>query len=234
VAGPQVLAGSLLANDDLGFPTATIASIKVFGKSKTGTTGTTFTLPLPAGGVSLASGALIVNADGSFSLTNPAQAGQYTFEYTLVNDGGSDHATVTITVNAAPIAANDAFSTVQNCSSFFFFVCLTTNASVTADLLADNGAGQDNLGYPSASVISFGGGSLGGNSSSNSAGQTATVAGGVTVSVAANGALTFTRAGVISGEVVVTLEYVLQNDFGTSTGTVTITVQAFHFQEPPN
>jgi hypothetical protein len=85
---------TLTANDDAGSPAGTIASIQIGS--------TTYPLPLPNGGVPVDGGTLEVWADGNFSIFT-TQAGQHSFSYTLTNAGGSDVASVSITMgNALP------------------------------------------------------------------------------------------------------------------------------------
>ncbi len=78
---------------------------------------------------------------------------------------------------------------------------------------------NDSLGVPLATLTSFGGGSLGGAVTDNAAGATVALAGG-TVTVNADGSVSFSPA--VAGSY--TVQYRLSNVNGTSDGTVTFTV----------
>lgn len=97
---------TLLANDDAGSPAGSITSVRVDG--------TDHPLPLPQGGIPFAGGLLQLWSDGNFSVST-LTAGQFTFRYTLTNAGGSDDATVSVTMGvgspAAMIALSDADQT---------------------------------------------------------------------------------------------------------------------------
>ncbi len=75
--------------------------------------------PLTAAVVNMpGNGSLTLNLDGSFTYTpNPNFNGTDSFTY-AANDGAinSNFATVTLTVNAAPVASNDAYSTNEDTS----------------------------------------------------------------------------------------------------------------------
>ncbi|MBT9314085.1 beta strand repeat-containing protein [Leptothoe spongobia] len=80
-------------------------------------------------------GAVVVNADGTFTYTPNANFnGGDSFTYTIDDgNGGTDTATVNITVNAvndAPDAVDDAFTTAED-------------TAVNGNLFADNGSGVD-------------------------------------------------------------------------------------------
>jgi len=87
----------LLINDDLGIPGA---SLTRFGGGSLGGAVT----DTPAGGtVSLAGGILLVNEDGSFSLTGqPFIPGTYSFKYRIYNGEGTSDATVTLHIQERP------------------------------------------------------------------------------------------------------------------------------------
>lgn len=188
--------------DDLGFPAGTITGFG--GGSLAGGPGTN----APGATVALAGGTLQVNANGTFSLTGqPFTPGTYTFLYTLDNGLNTDVATVTIVINEAPLAQNDAFTVV-------------IGNNLSGDVNDDNGSGADNLGTPAATVSHFGGGSLGGAVTDNVAGAVVALAGG-TFSIMANGAISLNGATTPGVYVVV---YRLTNAGGTSDATVTITV----------
>ncbi len=195
-------AGDLLDNDDLGIPTAVMDG---FGG---GDLGGSVTDNAPGSSVALAGGTLTVNANGSLTLVGPSVAGSFDFEYQVTNASGSSTATVTIDVEAPPTAVDDMYMTNLN-----------TTLSVPdgpGDLL-DN----DDLGFPLATLTSFGGGSLGGAVTDNAPGSSVPFAGG-TLTVNANGSLTLTTP-TTEGDF--TFDYRITNTKGTSDATVTIQVK---------
>ena len=82
----------LLDNDILSSPQATLTS---FGG---GSLGGTVTTNAAGTSVALAGGTLVVNSDGSFSLTTPSVVGAFTFRYRISNTSGTSDAQVTIKV----------------------------------------------------------------------------------------------------------------------------------------
>ncbi len=96
---PYTLAApGLLANDDLGFP---LATLEAFGGGDVGggvDNDAQDVVSLPGGG------SLTVNEDGSLDFTPPTGfAGPFTFDYLLSNEGGSSQASVTIYVGPRPV-----------------------------------------------------------------------------------------------------------------------------------
>ena len=77
----NVVAPGLLANDDTGFPTTGIDN---FGG---GSLGGLVTDNAAGASVAFAGGTLTVNANGSFTLTNPTVPAEYTFQYRIENAG---------------------------------------------------------------------------------------------------------------------------------------------------
>ncbi|HEX6573692.1 MAG TPA: Ig-like domain-containing protein, partial [Gemmatimonadaceae bacterium] len=183
--------------DNLGAPAATLAS---FGG---GSLGGTVTSNAAGQSVSLAGGTLTVNANGTLSLTSPTTGGVYTFQYRLTNSQGSDDATVTISVNRAPDAVDDALTAD---------VAVTLNANLVLN---------DDRGAPAATVASFGGGSPGGTVTTNAAGASVALAGG-TLTVNADGSVSLANA-TTSGTY--TFQYRLTNPVGSDDATATIVVR---------
>jgi Bacterial Ig domain/Cadherin-like domain len=195
----------LLDNDTRGFPLATINS---FGA---GSLGGAITDHAAGSSTALAGGTLLVNSDGSFSLTSPTSTGSFTFDYRITNSSGTSDATVTIEVRKAPTAVNDGPYTVSTGGS------LTINTSDLNDLL-DN----DDRGFPLATIIKFGGGSLGGLVTDNNAGGPGVTLAGGTLTVGTDGSFSLatpTTAGSY------TFQYRLSNVVNSSDATVTINVQ---------
>ncbi len=198
-------AGDLFANhgagaDDLGFPAATISS---FGP----TTGTETLAGQP--GSTSGSAGLTVNANGSFVYT-PTATGVHTFVYTLANTVGSDTAVVTITVNKPPTANDD------NPGASYTLLLGGSLSRPAGDLFADHGAGADDLGFPVATIASFGPAT----GSETPAGQAGSTTGGTGLVVNANGSFNYTPT--TTG--IHTFVYRLSNSVGSDTATVTITV----------
>ncbi len=197
----------LLDNDNLGLPAATLLS---FGG---GTLGGSVTDHNAGTTANVSGHSLTVNANGSFNYS-PASGftGSFTFSYRLSNSLGTDDALVTISVQAptmGPSAVADNYFTPVNTT-------LSRSTSDPDDLL-DN----DNLGTPAATLTSFGGGSLGGSVTTNSAGASVALAGG-TLTVNVDGSFSLTTPTVTGS---FTFEYRLTNASGTSDALVTIEVR---------
>jgi type VI secretion system secreted protein VgrG len=169
----------------------------------------------PGSAVSLAGGTLAVGADGSWSLTGVGlSVGVHTFEYRIENEFGSSDGTVTVRTDVAPVAHDDAISSK---------LAQTTSLGVGA-LSADNGSGVDHLGVPTATLVSFGGGSFGGSVTDNAAGSTVAIpVFGGTLSVNADGSVVVANP-TLSG--ISTFSYRIENASGFSDATVTVTIQA--------
>jgi hypothetical protein len=159
--------------------------------------------------VPLAGGLLTVNGDGSWSLTDaPFTAGDYNFRYRIANSAGNDYANVFLVIQAQPLAYDDELGASLD----------EMNSLPAGTLFADNGSSEDDLGFPEAQIVTFGGGSLGGDVTSNNAGETVALAGG-TLTVNSDGSLLVNGA-TIGGTY--TFKYRLQNDAGSSEATVTL------------
>ena len=151
-------------------------------------------------------GSLTLNLNGSFSYTpNTNYTGPDSFTYTLTNFGGSSTATVSLNVVAGPAAIADSYS---------------TSVGTALNVSAPGVLGNDQLGAPAATLVSFGGGSLGGAVTTNAPGTGVALAGG-TLTQNANGSLSLsspTTPGTY------TFQYRISNSQGNSDGTVTIQV----------
>ncbi len=209
------LNGDLTADNGNGTDTPGVPAFNslTFGGGDVGGTVTTNTAPAS---VALAGGTLQVNADGSFSLTNPTMTGSFTFQYRLSNTiPAFDDATVTILVGAAPIAMNDSIDALVG-----------SNVSYgVGKLFQNNGFGPDLLGVPAGDIVSFGAGSILGSALVTDFADGATTpagsfAGGE-LRVNADGSLTIFDP-TLTGNF--TFQYRLQNAFGFDDGTVTVSV----------
>ncbi|MBY5956812.1 hypothetical protein KUV50_01605 [Membranicola marinus] len=195
--------------DDLGFQAATLTT---FGGGILG--GTSYDHPAGTS-VALAGGTLTVNVDGSWSLTGqPFTPGTYTFDYRIENAVGASNATVTFIIQDPPMAQDDDLMALVN----------TVNNYPADTLYMDNGFGVDHLGSPAASIVRFGGGSLGGSVTDNVAGSAVAFAGGM-LTVNADGSLSVSNPSMHG---IFTFEYRIQNSSGFSDATVTVTIN-----EPP-
>ena len=196
--------------DDLGDPVGTLAT---FGG---GSLGGDVTSHAAGASVPLAGGVLTVKSDGSWSLSGkPFVDGVYSFAYQLENDGGTSDAVVTLTIEAPPKAVDD--SLLSNLGEPF-----------SGNLFTYNGSGVDDLGTPTATLTSFGGGSLGGDVTSNAAGASVSVGGG-NLTVGANGSISLTDSVAAGGYL---FQYRLTNSRGTSDAQVTIIVSDFSGAAP--
>ncbi len=118
-----------------------------------------------------------------------------------------DSAAITVRLNAPPKAVADTRATLKD----------------TPLVLAAPGVlANDTLGVPAATILSFGGGSLGGTVTTNAAGTTVNFGTGGSLRLDANGALAFTPSTGFTGSF--TLQYRLQNAAGLSDATITIDV----------
>ncbi|NND33142.1 MAG: hypothetical protein HKN76_11175, partial [Saprospiraceae bacterium] len=167
----------------------------------------------------------VANDNNGLFSTQPAVATNGTLTYTpMAGASGLTNVTVTIsdgvfaddvscsftiTVQASPDAKDDALTTIED-------------TNLAEDLFADNGSGADNLGFPAATIASFGGGSLGGTVTSNAAGSSVALADG-TLTVNANGSITLTGQPFTLGTY--TFMYRLTNVAGSDDATVTIEVE---------
>ncbi|MCI0433245.1 MAG: Ig-like domain-containing protein [Gemmatimonadetes bacterium] len=198
-----VAAPGLLGNDTLGIPAATITS---FGGGSLGgavtTTAAGATVTFGTGG------SLKLNVDGSLEFTPSAGfTGAFTFQYRATNAAGVSDAAVTINVGVGPVAVADAY---------------TTSTGVTLDVPAPGLLANDTLGFPAATVASYGGGSLTGDAGSFAAGSLVAFGVGGFLRVNADGSLSITPPTGFTGPI--TFQYRLSNGIGSSDQTVTITV----------
>ncbi|HLA63581.1 MAG TPA: cadherin-like domain-containing protein, partial [Rhodothermales bacterium] len=210
-----VMAGTgLKANDFVGAPAAPVTAFSLNGFATTHAAGTT--APVSPGG------SLTVNADGSFTFTPPAGfSGVFTFQYRLANVAGTDTATVTLT-SAAPVAPTAVADgpAPNSAPGDPYHTAFNTPFALAAPGVLTN----DGLGTPTATLTSFGGGSLGGSVTDHAAGSNVALGGGGSLQVGANGAVAFTPPTGFTGPF--TFQYRLTNAAGTSDATVTIAVGA--------
>lgn len=149
-------------------------------------------------------GLVVLTQDGGLTYSPPAGfAGEDSFSYTLSNLTGSATALVHISVDETPAAAED------------HFVGSKGEVLSPAGSLLDN----DARGAPQASIVSFGGGSLGGSVADHAAGTSA-AAGDSLLTVTANGAVTFIPDSSLVGPF--EFFYRLQNSAGVSEARVVL------------
>jgi hypothetical protein len=202
---------NILANDNLGVPPADLIDYGTAGTRGT-TLGSPFTIP-GSGGVTVT---ITVAGDVTVDAPGGAQAGVYQVEYLLQNPQGSDTAIIEVTVRQGPVANDDAFTVTSGSS-------LTPGAGA---LFADNGSGADVLGVPSADVVSFGDGDLGGDVTGNAAGAAVTLGTDGSLQVNADGSFSFTPPTTptrLCGDF--SFQYRLENAAGFDDATVTVAVQ---------
>jgi VCBS repeat-containing protein len=174
---------SLLANDTGGVPPVTAAKVS-----------------------DPANGTAVVNADGTFSYTpNPDWSGVDSFTYRAIDStGGSDPATVTITVtpvNDPPVGLADAYTTTQGAA-------LTVNA---ADGVLKNDTDVD---HPASALSAV----------------SATTPGNGTVTLNANGSFTYTPTALFSGATTFTYRV---SDGVAQSAPVTVTITVTDTPDPP-
>ena len=221
---PDGLTDPVERNDIVGVPAATISSFgggDIGGAVTDNAAGATVS-PIPG----YTNGSLTVNADGSFGFTPPttptAFGGNFRFDYRLTNAVGISDATVTVQVQSGPTAVNDPNgglpgNSIPGGHPYHFARNSSNNTISGMNRLLQN----DNLGVPPASLLSFGGGDIGGTVMTNPAGSTA-MSGGHTLTVDATGVVTYTPAMNFSG--LFTFTYRLNNIAGSDDALVTMAV----------
>jgi VCBS repeat-containing protein len=159
-------------------------------------------------------GDVTVNADGSYTYTPDANwSGTDTFTYTVTDAASGETLTKTVTITVDP--TDDAFVDGNE--------AVTTNEDTpVSGNVIDSG-----LSSPDGTIVlkSF---QVAGDSTTYTAGQTATIAGVGTIEIAADGSYTFTPVANYSGTVPV-ITYSLSDDAGATVGnvsTLAITVAA--------
>lgn len=197
---PQGAPLNIAAPGVLANDTVSDAAIKSYGVNGSEQTSIGSATPTAQGG------STNLNANGSFTYNAPSPfSGTDTFKYTLGNASGSSTAQVTLNVlPTPPSAVNDGFSTTQN----------TTLNEPAPGVLAND--------FMSTGAITSYGKSTGTEQISIGA-STATAQNG-TVQLNANGSVTYTPPSGFTGSD--SFKYILSNTGGSSTATVTITVQA--------
>jgi hypothetical protein len=201
-------------------PAITSANATAFTVGQAGSfTVTTTGFPTPSivqGGALPAGVGFVDNGNGTGTLSGTPAAGTggvYPLTFTASN-GVLPNAVqnFTLSLNDPPAAANDGPSVTDANAT------LSRTSSDPDDLLAN-----DYLGFPLATITSFGGGSLGGSVTSNAAGSTATFGTGGSLTVLSDGGFTFTPSAGFTG--VFTFQYRITNAAGSSDATVTIHVR---------
>jgi hypothetical protein len=201
----------LLTNDTLGIPAGTIAS---FGGGSLGGSAATFPVGTPV--TFGTGGSLAVNANGGLTFTPSAGfTGAFTFLYRTQNVAGTGDGAVTINVGVAPVAMDDAYA---------------AQAGVALTVAGPGIRGNDDLGFPQAVVLSFGGGSLPGSASSFQAGSNLAFGVGGFIRINQDGSLSFTAPTGFTGAF--TVLYRLGNSSGLSDGTITFNVTPAPEPEP--
>lgn len=198
-----------------------------FNNTVTSFTGTVTFTSTPAGGISAGatSGAFTAGVLSSHSITFSASG---TFTLTATNGAGAQSGTSgSFQVQAPPTAVNDGPAGGSAPGQPFHAFFSTAASPQTFNLAASGVLANDSLGFPAATITSFGGDSLGGSVTTYAAGSTVSPlpGAGVTtgsISVGADGSVTFRPADDFTGNFV--FRYRLTNARGTSDGQVTIAV----------
>ena len=205
---------SLLTNDALGTPPATLVS---FGGGDLGGTVTDNAAP---GSVTVAGiGTLnMLDTAGNFEFTpDAAFTNVFTFDYQIDNGIGTSVATVEISIEVPPVAQDDALSAQLN----------TTNNYVAPALFDDNGNGADDLGAPAATITGWGNiDGVSGDPAEFAPGATQALPGAIGGNLTVNGDGSFT-VDTPTATGTFTFQYTLSNGVAPdSVATVTINVVA--------
>ncbi len=207
-----VLALAVATDDSYGVTggttlTISTTAIGLVGNDTVGTGNTATVAIITATAPTAAEGVLTLAADGTFTFVPTAGfSGPVTFDYTLTSSNGqTDTATVTINVNAPPVAVNDAATTLQG-TTVVFATALTANDSDSDGTLVLATIDLD----PTTVGVQI----------------TKTVANQGTFSVNAAGIVTFVPVAAFVGTAAI--PYVVADDDGglSNQATITVTVRA--------
>lgn len=198
-----------------------------YNNTVTSFTGTVNFTSTPGGGISAGatSGAFTAGVLSSHSITF-ATSGPYTL--TATSSSGTQSGTSnSFEVHAPPMAVNEGPMSDSSPGQWLHAFYSTTASPQTFNLSAPGVLSNDNLGFPSATITSFGGDSMGGTVTHYAAGTTVSPLPGDgrttgSLRVNANGSITFTPPDGFTGNYV--FRYRLTNVRGTSDAQVTIAV----------
>ncbi|HEX8453305.1 MAG TPA: Ig-like domain-containing protein [Longimicrobium sp.] len=195
--------------------------------SFTGTVGFTST---PSGGITAGgtSGAFTAGVLTSHAITF-GTPGSFTLTATRSSGGTESGTSNSFEVQAPPTAVNEGPAAGSAPGQPFHAFYSTAGNPQTYTLAAPGLLTNDNLGFPAATITSFGADSLGGSVTTYAAGTTVNPLPGTgrttgSLSVGADGSVTFTPPDGFTGNYV--FRYRLTNVRGTSDGIVTIAVGA--------
>lgn len=166
-----------------------------------------------------------LNADGTFTYEHDGVGTtDVTFQY-MANDGLADSniATVTIQVLVGPAANDDLYSIPMPNTTVTVIALngvITATNGMSPNVLPN--AMMDTLGNPTATLTTFGGGSLGGSVTDNNAGDTVTFGTAGSLTLNTDGSFVFTPDSDFVGNF--TFDYRLTNTAGSDDATVTISV----------
>jgi large repetitive protein len=153
-------------------------------------------------------GTLQINADGSYLFTpNSTYHGSVPVTTYSISDGhgGSDSATLTLTVNGTPVAVDDGLQTVQQ------------GNTASGTLLSNDSD-------PDGNTLSVSGFTINGVSGSFNAGDTATIAGVGTLKINADGTYLFTPNSTYHGDAPVVTYSLSDGNGGTASALLSIRV----------
>ncbi len=226
----EAAGGGPIGNQLAGTPfNVRVTAKDAFNNTVTSFTGTVGFTSTPAGGISagatsgaftagvLSSHAITFGTPGSFTLTATRTSG---------TESGTSNS---FEVQAAPTAVNEGPTPTSAPGQPFHAFFSTSGSPQTFSLAAPGVLSNDNLGFPLATITSFGADSLGGSVTTYAAGSTVSPLPGTgrttgSLSVGANGTITFTPPDGFTGNYV--FKYRLTNVRGFSDGQVTIAVGA--------
>lgn len=168
-------------------------------------------------------------ATGNLTYTLAGTTGSSDITLTLQDDGGtasggvdtSTPCSFKVTVNGPPTASNDG-PAGTSAPGDAFHTALNTTLNSATDAATPTLLSNDDLGFPAGTLVSFGGGDLGGAVTDNAAGATLAVGGSGSLTVNADGEFVFTPDTGFIG--LFTFQYRLENSAGHSDATVTLAV----------
>jgi adhesin/invasin len=226
----QAAGGGPIGNQLAGTPfNVRVIAQDAYNNTVTSFTGTVGFTSTPSGGISggATSGAFAAGVLSSHAVTFGTPG---SFTLTATRSGGTETGTSnSFDVQAPPTAVNEGPAAGSAPGQPFHAFFSTSGSPQTFTLAAPGVLSNDILGFPAATITSFGADSLGGSVTTYPAGSTVSPLPGTgrttgSLSVAADGTVTFTPPDGFTGNYV--FRYRLTNVRGTSDGQVTIAVGA--------
>ncbi len=224
----EAAGGGPIGNQLAGTPfNVRVTAQDAFNNTVTSFTGTVGFTSTPSGGISggATSGAFTAGVLSSHGITFGTPG---SFTLTATNSAGAQSGTSnSFDVQAPPTAVNEGPTPTSAPGQPFHAFFSTSGSPQTFTLSAPGVMSNDNLGFPLATITSFGADSLGGAVTTYPAGSTVSPLPGHasgSLSVGANGTITFTPPDGFTGNYV--FRYRVSNTRGSSDARVTVAVGA--------